>query len=117
MPAKRRKDSGKSIAHHASRNRLEIFASVTVFVIILTVLALFNYVDMNISVPQNSGVTASEEPKSQCMIDNPRFTQQDCDDMDYHDTAIATKDKALCEKIVSQNTKDHCLRYFQILGL
>ena len=51
------------------------------------------------------------------MIDNPRLTQQDCDDLYYHDTAIETKKKEMCDEIVGQNTKDHCLSYFIIFDL
>jgi hypothetical protein len=105
----------KALSHHLSKNKIEILASVTVFAIILVLLLFFGYSnDGSASSTESSDniVNAADVQLSQCMIDNPRLTEEKCRDLELHDTAIAEDRKELCDDITDEGLREHCRRYF-----
>jgi hypothetical protein len=105
----------RAISHHLSKNKIEILASVTVFAIILVLLLFFGYSNDGSTTPPESSdniVDAGDVQTSQCMIDNPRLTEEKCRDLELHDTAIAEDRKELCDDITDEGLRDHCRRYF-----
>jgi len=53
------------------------------------------------------------EKVEQCVAGNPSLTEEQCWDLKYHGMAIAKNNQSLCEKIKSEQVKEHCERYFK----
>ncbi len=117
---KRKKSNSGNILSRIIENRIEILASAMAILIAALLLGLTSdyypagYVTPqpakteNVMQEEDAGISGVEK----CMMENPTLLRERCEDIDYHERAIAEDDASLCESIKDDYVRSHCERYF-----
>lgn len=105
-------ETEKPIEKQVRKLGLEVeILAVVVAIAIIAVLFVLSSDMMNLKI-QGGEDTEANVTLDTCMSRNPGMTEQGCLDMEYQEKAVLDNDPEICKLIVSEDVRNHCLRYF-----
>jgi hypothetical protein len=93
-------------------NRVEVAAGVLAVCIVAVLLSLSGTAPGAAQNLQPTGSAERPQKVIDCMAENPDLPADACWDSYYQEKAITENLASFCEKIKSEETRNHCERYF-----